>query len=255
MADLSDLLRYGRGEFGTGPGDPFVTELGQREQDLLNQIREYDPDATWRWQDNSGSSNESGWTTPSGYVLDFDQTKLPSIGDSGKPFVTSAGQIMDKYTPLDLGSEGTPWEHMFTNVDDDRMYDPHNTIDSPYGRITDNRNLKPKERGFNWGALAPMLIGGLAALPTGGLSLGMLGNSLMSIFNGAMNISNGANPLQALGNTAAGFIPGLAGIPPGILSQLTSMGIRTAINGGEFKPENLAYILARYGINNAIGNP
>jgi len=90
---------------------------------------------------------------------------------------------------------------------------------------------------------------------TGGASLGMLGNLLYGLGPSiAGTVANGGNLGRTLLNAGAGFIPGLAGIPSGIASQLASLGIRTAINGGRIDPTNLAMILARNGLN-YIGKP
>src|SRR5574343_430495 len=229
---LDELLRYGRGEFSQTNtlGGP-ITSLGEREQALLDEIRKYDPNATWRYLDNSGSSNEGGGSNPNSYVLDFDHSKLPRITDNTgteRGLVTSSGGLLGNGKPgqsLAFRGEVDPrWNDWF-NLDDNKLQSKGvRWTDDVYGDMSFGAR---KKESFNWGSLGPTL---------------------------AETSANGGNLGRALLNAGSGFIPGLVGLPPGIASQLASLGIRTAMNGGRIDPTNLAMILARNGLN-SLGKP
>ena len=257
---LDELLRYGRGEFSQTNtlGGP-ITSLGEREQALLDEIRKYDPNATWRYLDNSGSSNEGGGSNPNSYVLDFDHSKLPRITDNTgteRGLVTSSGGLLGNGKPgqsLAFRGEVDPrWNDWF-NLDDNKLQSKGvRWTDDVYGDMSFGAR---KKESFNWGSLAPMLVALAASAGTGGASLGLLGNLMYGLGPTLAETSaNGGNLGRTLLNAGAGFIPGLAGLPPGIASQLASLGIRTAMNGGRIDPTNLAMILARNGLN-SLGKP
>jgi hypothetical protein len=254
-ASLEDLIRYGRGEFSqTNSLGGEITSLGERENALLEQVRQYDPNANWRFQDNSASTGEDGRSLANSWVLDFDHTKLPEIKDDEgvkRGYIGSSGGIFDDVKGLNTAFRGgvdPKWSSYFNYNDDGLESKGLRFTDENYGDMSFGARKKQK---FDFGTLAPALVGLAASIPTGGASLGLLG-SLMTAGPGLVRgINEGADPLRTILSAGAGAIPGLAGLS-GLPSQLASMLIRSGINGRapNLNPANLAMMLARYGINN-----
>lgn len=251
-ASLEDLIRYGRGEFSqTNSLGGAVTSLGDRENDLLEQVRKYDPNAKWRFLDNSGSTNEGGGTQANTWVLDFDQSKLPKIKDgNGKDlgYLSSSGGLSSKLAYR--GDVDPKWSSYFNLNDDDLASKGLRFTDDNYGDLSYGALKKQK---FDFGTLAPALVGLAASIPTGGLSL--LGSGIFGGFNALRGITEGADPLRTILGMGAGMIPGLAGLT-GLPAQLASMVLRSATQGNtrNINPATLASMLARYGISN-LGSP
>lgn len=253
-ASLEDLIRYGRGEFSqTDSLGGEITSIGQRENDLLEQIRKFDPNANWRYQDNTASSTEGNSGPANTWVLDFDHTKVPEIKDNDgvkRGYIGSSGSIFDDTKGLNTafrGSVDPKWSSYFHSNDDDLATQGLRFTDENYGDMSFGARKKQK---FDWGTLMPAIVGLAASIPTGGASLGMLG-SLMTAGPGMVrSIDGGANPWQAIAGLGAGAIPGLAGLT-GIPAQLATMLLRAGISGRtpNLNPMTLAQMLARYGIS------
>lgn len=231
---LEDLIRYGRGEFSqTDSLGGAITSLGQREQDLLNEVRKYDPNANWQYVDNSSSSNEGGTRSPNSYSLVFDHTKLPRITDDRNRdlgIITSGGGMLSKYgngSSLAYRGEVDPrWKDWF-NFDDSKLASKgYRWTDDIYGDMSIGAR---KKQGWSDYLMqyAPMIGGTIMGLGLGGGPLMQLLTKLPSLGAG---LAHGANPYLALGNLAAGFIPGIGDIPQGMTSALARMAISQAFN-------------------------
>lgn len=230
--DLSSLLDYGLNQ-----GTP-ITQLGQKENDLLNLVRQLDPNASWKWQDNSGSSNEGGTQAASNYVLDFDHTKLPTAlpGSPEHQQGTDLRGIM--------GSSGEVFG--MTSLKDPESYASNNLLhpeyqwDTPYGRMTDTRNVRQDTSAMDTVfKFAPMLILSLATLGGGGSLLGGLSSALnasgasgfQSLLGSSLPglLQSGANGNFNFGSLA-GMLGSMAGLPSW-MRPLISTGTNALING------------------------
>lgn len=203
-----------------------ITSIGQEQAALLDQIRKYDPNANWRFQDNSGSTNEGGQSAANTYVLDFDQSKLPSAGGSSRytPF-NSAGQAQG----IQSLNQGQANENI-------RLFNDQRTWDSPeYGHLTDSRNVDDRTSLDPLFQYAPMVIGGIAGLAGAGGSLAGLfggGNSWFNALNGLLQAGSRGS-LDGVG-VLSRLLP-IVGQQFGLPSWGTTLG-QLALNGARKGP-------------------
>lgn len=208
MPGLSDLFAYGTNQMGN---NGVITSLGQRENDLLNEIRKYDPNASWSWMDNSSSSNEGGSYAPSTYILNFDQSKLPDPG--GPARVNQDGQNV--YRGFSSGGSAMGIHSLDPQYNPNgipRLLNDNFKWNSPYGEITDNRNIYHKKD--MWGQILPMIPMVAAMIASGGTL-----SPLASLFvNGTRSLASGSgiNLGSILG--AAGSYFGLPGWASGAIN-------------------------------------
>lgn len=230
--DLSPLLQYGLNQ--TTP----ITSLGEEQNRLLELARQFDPDASWKYQDNSGSSNEGGSQAASNYVLDFDHTKFPTAlpgspehrqGSNMTGLLNSTGEVMG------MTSLADPDSYASNNVLDSRY-----ELDTPYGRMTPSRNIREDTSAMDSVfQYAPMAILALATLGSGapfmsGLSgaLGASGATGMEAILGQLMpglLQSGANGRLNYGSLA-NIIARMAGAP-GWAGSLASAGTNYLTNG------------------------
>lgn len=230
-ATLEDMMRYGLGQ------QTPTTSIGDNENQLLEMLRQYDPNASWKYQDNSGSSNEGGGSAANTYVLDFDQTKLPKAPNwkgEDTMVLNSANQLMNNFQYMGNGKDDDPYKFAADGLRNENLQ-----WDTPYGRMTDSRNVindpTLMDSVYQW---APMIIMSLATLGAGA--------PLMSGLSGAFSAS-GAGALEStLGSLLPGMLDGasrgnfnwgslagaagsLAGLPSW-LRPLLSQGTNALIN-------------------------
>jgi hypothetical protein len=183
LKNLAGLFDY-QSQQAQGP----ITSLGTEQQALLEQIRKFDPNAQWKYNDFSGSSNEGGQVAQNTYSLDFDQGKLPNAGgtrtNEAMPAFNSAGQAQGIQS-LNPGQ--------FNG----RLFNDNVAWDSDYGRVTDSRNVNDTSPTDALYRLAPMLI---MAIATAGAGAGLMGG-----LGGAATASGGT----ALEAALAQMMPGL----------------------------------------------
>lgn len=147
--------------------------------DLLKEIQKIDPNARWT---ETPLGNEGGYGM--GRRLDFDVSKMPTT--------KSKMDWMDARPTNWGGKRG--------------MINPDMVSDDPiYGKITHAKNFKPEGR--HWMDYAPMAIGGLAGIMSGGAAMPLLARLAMSGIQGLPSIMSGnMNPLISAG---LGAIPGV----------------------------------------------
>ena len=192
--DLSELLQYGLNQ-----GTP-ITELGDEQQRLLDTVKQIDPNASWKWQDNSGSSNEGGNQAASNWVLDFDHTKFPTASPGGKPHEEGGDLRGMMLSSGDLA--GTQYLGTHGNMDafkGDSLIRPEYQWDTPYGQVTDSRNVH-NDRTFMDSVFqyAPMAIMALATMGAGA--------PLMSGVGGAITAGGGSTLESILASLGPGFL-------------------------------------------------
>ncbi len=232
--DLSMLRDYGLNQ--TNP----ISELGQKENDLLAMVRQFDPNASWKFQDNSGSSNEGGSRAANTYVLDFDQSKFPDARPPGSA-PRKEGDLRGV-----LGSSGelfgTTSLHDPDSYANNNLINPEYAWDSPYGRVTDTRNVKhdtgPADMVFKF---APMLIMALATMGAGAPALAGLSGAVTASGGTAFEamlaqalpgiLQNASNGSFNYG-TLASILGQQAGLPSWANTAL-STGTNLAINNGK----------------------
>lgn len=198
-----------------------------RGDDVLQQLRAFDPNAQWTRTAMWGGEGGDG---PLGYRLDFDPSRLPRVGGPGENrhvFDTGFRPVMEG---MNLRNPGAVYN------------------DSVYGDLTPYDNIQ-QERDPWWtvaapiavGMLAPWAAGGLAAMGVGapGLTSAVTGSGLAASSGAipwwakaigrapsvAKQVSGGANPwglMAGLGASALGAPYGVPELAQAGVSTLTS---------------------------------
>lgn len=182
--DLSDLTYFNNRSMGGVEESEMNSE---RAQKMLGNLRQVDPSAAFM-PSYSGDGNLIG------YTLNFNASKLPGVNGQG--------QLSTAQTGVGTGSTFMP---RFSTVQDKmNLMQPGSVYkSSPYGQITDNRNIYDKKDWLDY-------VGPLAVAGFGGL-LGGLG-PILSAAQGAQGALRSGNP-WALASAALPFIPGMGGLP------------------------------------------
>ena len=185
---------------------------------LLNEIRKFDPNATFSDIATSGGEGGDG---PMGKRLDFDINKLPSVN-------------------------GIAPHLLFKSNHADRIKDPSKVYDDPnYGSVTDGRNFY-KDQDAEWTKYAPLVVSLLAPMAGGALAAAGIGAA-----GGTAGVTGAAAGLGA-GNIASGgaetWLTQLARKTPNIARQIGD-------NPKGLTLESLLPMLLQYGGQAAGINP
>lgn len=193
--DLSDLTYFNNRSMG---GVEESEMNSPRAQAMLNNLKQIDPSAAFV-PSYSGDGNLIG------YTLNFNASKLPGVNGQG--------QLSTAQTGVGTGSTFMP---KFSTVQQHmNLVQPGSVYkSSPYGQITDNRNIYDKKDWLD-------TIGPLAVTAFGGF-LGGLG-PIMSAARGVQGALRGGSPWD-LAAAAVPFIPGVSSVP------FLSTGLKAGIN-------------------------
>lgn len=214
--NLTPLLNYGLNQ------ENPITSLGQNENELLDLVRQLDPNASWKYQDNSGSSNEGGGSAANNWVLDFDNTKLPTA-------LPGSPQHQQGTNMLGLINSSGLVQGM-TSLNDPDSYASNNLLypqfqwDTPYGQMTPSFNVREDTSFMDTVfKVAPWLIGGLGGLMAG-LPAMMAGGGLSSLFGGGNAMFSILNSLMQQGAATHGFENGMNINPMMALQLIRALG-------------------------------
>jgi hypothetical protein len=213
LPKLQSFLDYFRSGYD---GNSMTQEVydAYKGDDMLNLLKEFDPDASWSYNDNTTGGGEGGPSGQGAYVLNYNASKLPK---------SKYGSFLD-VKPVKEGTEV---------YDDKYTYDDEN-----YGKVTHYKNVK-KPKDPMWTKLAPLVVGmggpmvGAALAGAGiggaaGLTSAVTGSGMSGAAGGALGkgISGAVKALPGAGRSiAGGDWRGLAGSAAGMgLGMLGGMG-------------------------------
>lgn len=210
LPKLQNFLNYYRSGLD---GNTMTQEMydAYGGDDILATLKQFDPNASWEYHDNMTGGGEGGPSGVGGYVLNYDQSKLPKTKFGSVFNVKQAGQGNDVY-------------------DDKYVYDDEN-----YGKITHYKNVK-KPKDPMWTKIAPLVvgmggpalgaalagagIGGAAGLTSavtgsgmGSMASGALGKGIAGMVRGMPSMASNAasGNWQGAGMSALGSGLGMAG--------------------------------------------
>ena len=182
---------------------------------LLNEIRKFDPNATF-------SDVQAGPDSPErGMRLDFDINKLPAVN----------GIAPDKL--------------MLSNAHD-RVKDPSKVYNDPnYGSVTDGRNFY-KDQDAEWTKYAPLVVSLLAPMAGGALAAAGIGAA-----GGTAGVTGAAAGLGA-GNIAMG---GKETLLTQLMRKVPNLARQAGDNPNGITLQSLLPMLLQYGAGAAGVNP
>lgn len=167
----------------------FIWSNGELNDDLfaahsdqiLTEVRKFDPNARWVMKTAGGPAGESGYMQSPTYALDFDRAKLPTVGGPG------GGR-----TIFDTG---------FVPVyEDSKLFNPELVYEDPYyGKLTVQGNVK-KEKDPWWVYAAPLAVSLVAPWAAGlaaGAGVGGAAGLTAAATGSGLSAAQGAAPWWA----------------------------------------------------------
>jgi hypothetical protein len=217
MADLSAFTLYNNRSLGGIGAEEINTPQAQQ---MLQQLRQYDPNANFR--PSYGSDGQL-----LGYTLDVDASTLPGASGTGSLGGTSGH------------GSGADFMPSFSTVQDNmHLMDPNAVTNSPiYGKITDNRNIQQEDDWIaKWGG--PLLVSmfafgapALAAAMSNGAIGGAAAASGAGAGAGSFDSGVGYDPWVEAGQSIPGSGAAAGGSLPG---GLGSGAADELANGGQY---------------------